>query len=218
MDFLNVATFGTSSSSTKVLVLDGNTVKSRTASQVVTDGGGGGSSGKSFQMTLFGAKAIGNIGSYDEIWADQAANGYGWPWNIDTVNQPATSLSQAVKFIVPFNPTNCRISALCVYAPSYFDQYGDPLVNAPTSGDFGIKFQWSTDNTSWSTGNPAVDNDIVTIGFRGKTAGQLATVTATPSISGSPSLIYVRCVISNTLPNQTTGYQAVNSFIANFWN
>jgi hypothetical protein len=39
MDFLNVATYGTSSKNTKVLVLDGNTVKSRTTSEIISDAG-----------------------------------------------------------------------------------------------------------------------------------------------------------------------------------
>jgi hypothetical protein len=40
MEFLNVSTFGTSATSTRVLVLDGTTVKSRTAQEILTDGGG----------------------------------------------------------------------------------------------------------------------------------------------------------------------------------
>jgi hypothetical protein len=40
MDFLNVSTYGTSATSTKVLVLDGTTVKSRTAQEILGDGGG----------------------------------------------------------------------------------------------------------------------------------------------------------------------------------
>lgn len=201
MDFLNVATFGTSSSSTKVLVLDGNTVKSRTASQVVTDGGGGSSTARTFQTTII--PALGGA-SLDTIDCDDANNGYGWP---DVGDDLADSKKKAYKFAVPFNPTNYRFTALCVSAA---DDLG------ATAGEFGIKFQWSTDDTTWSTGG--TDHDIATLNFRGKALGDFASVSGSLSISGSPTLVYIRCIRVNTLTNDSDASIRARAFIANFWN
>jgi len=198
MDFLNVATFGTSSSSTKVLVLDGNTVKSRTASQVVTDGGGGSSTARTFQTTIIGALGTGASEPMNVYSTD---NGYGWPYDGINVNQPADSLSRCYKFAIPFNPTAYRFTCVCVTAAT----------NSPaTSGAFGVKFQYSTDNSSWT--------DIDTLNFRDKAIGDLASVNGTLSISGSPTLVYIRCVQVNTLSPSEDGSIAVRGFIANFWN
>lgn len=198
MDFLNVATFGTSSSSTKVLVLDGNTVKSRTASQVVTDGGGGSSTARTFQTTIIGA--LGN-GASEPMNVYDTDNGYGWPYDGINVNQPTDSLSRCYKFAIPFNPTAYRFTCVCVTAAT----------NSPaTSGAFGVKFQYSTNNSSWT--------DIDTLNFRDKTIGDLASVNGTLSISGSPTLVYIRCVQVNTLSPAANGSIAVRGFIANFWN
>lgn len=196
MDFLNVATYGTSSSSTKVLVLDGNTVKSRTASQVVTDGGGGSSTARTFQTTIFGA--LGN-GASEAINVYSGESGYGWPY--DGIGNQADSLSRCYKFAIPFNPTAYRFTCACVTAAS----------NSPaTSGAFGVKFQYSTDNSSWT--------DIDTLNFRDKAIGDLASVNGTLSISGSPTLVYIRCVQVNTLSPSADGSISVRAFIANFWN
>lgn len=198
MDFLNVATFGTSSSSTKVLVLDGNTVKSRTASQVVTDGGGGSSTARTFQTTIIGALGTGASEPMNVYSTD---NGYGWPYDGINVNQPTDSLSRCYKFAIPFNPTAYRFTCVCVTAAT----------NSPaTSGAFGVKFQYSTDNSSWT--------DIDTLNFRDKAIGDLASVNGTLSISGSPTLVYIRCVQVNTLSPSADGSIAVRGFIANFWN
>jgi hypothetical protein len=202
MDFLNVASYATSSSSTKVLVLDGNTVKSRTASQVVTDGGGGGSTARTFQTTIFGADGG---GSSESISADDADNGYGWPY--DGIGDQADSLLRTYKFAIPFNPTSYRFTAVCVTAASD---------GGASSGVFGVKFQWSTDNSTWSTGG--VDHDIDTLNFRGKTIGDFASTNGNMSISGSPSLVYIRCVQVNTLNNNNDASISVRAFIANFWN
>jgi len=148
MDFLNVSAFSTSASTTKVLVLDGNTVKSRTAAQVVTDGGGSGSSSKEFQATLLG----GMPNSNDAIY--MADNGGGWGWPDSGSLTQADSLLKASKFVVPFKPANYRFSALCYSAPTYW------VGTTPTAGDFGIKFQYSANNSTWT--------DIDTLFLKGK--------------------------------------------------
>jgi hypothetical protein len=93
MDFLNVATFATSSSSTKVLVLDGNTVKSRTASQIVSDGGVASSVGKIFILTATG-------GGWSESVANSASPG---------TAAPLGGLGYD-RFVIGFKPTNYRLS------------------------------------------------------------------------------------------------------------
>lgn len=196
MDFLNVATYGSSSSSTKVLVLDGNTVKSRTASQVVTDGGASTSTARTFQTTIFGA--LGN-GASESVAVNDANDGYGWPY--DGIGNQADSLSRCYKFAIPFNPTSYRFTCACVTAATD---------GGASSGVFGVKFQYSTDNSSWT--------DIDTLNFRAKAIGDFASTNGTLSISGSPSLVYIRCVQVNTLNNNNDGSIAVRGFIANFWN
>ena len=200
MDLLNVPAATTSSGSTKVLIQEGNTLKSRTASDLVS-----GSSGKFFQTTIIGALGSGASEPIDVYSSD---NGYGWPYDgIGPSGQPADSLSRCYKFAIPFNPTAYRFTCVCVTAAT----------NSPaTSGAFGVKFQWSTDNSSWSTGG--VDNDIATLNFRDKAIGDLASVNGTLSISGSPTLVYIRCVQVNTLSPTADGSIAVRGFIANFWN
>jgi hypothetical protein len=201
MDFLNVATFATSSSSTKVLVLDGNTVKSRTASQVVTDGGGGsGSSGKSFQITLYEGLFL---AAYPAIYLDSAADGWGWP-QVGAVDQP-DSILKCVKFLVPFKPTNYRFSARCISAPSYW------AGSTPSSGQFGVKIQYSDNDSTWTT--------IDTVDFKGKTTGNLAGANGTLSISSSASLFYMRVLCVNTLASPASGAEIeIRSFVADFWN
>ena len=93
MDLLNVATFGTSSSSTKVLVLDGNTVKSRMASQIVSDGGVASTVGRIYILT---------------------ATGGGWSESIVNSSTPGTPAPTGGigfdRFVVGFKPTNYRLS------------------------------------------------------------------------------------------------------------
>lgn len=207
MDFLtnpnlkNVAELSTTSS--KVLVVDGasNTIKWRSPSGIVTDGGGGGSTARTFQTTII--PALGGA-SLDTIDCDDANNGYGWP---DVGDDLADSKKKAYKFAVPFNPTNYRFTALCV---SDADDLG------ATAGEFGIKFQWSTDDTTWSTGG--TDHDIATLNFRGKALGDFASVSGSLSISGSPTLVYIRCIRVNTLTNDSDASIRARAFIANFWN
>jgi len=98
MDFLNVATFGTSSSSTKVLVLDGNTVKSRTASQVVTDGGG--SSSSKYRADFSVIPYSGYAGGITS-----ASNASAFPDSADYV-----------VYRTEFNPTNFTLGLWCVNA------------------------------------------------------------------------------------------------------
>jgi len=201
MDFLNVATFGTSSSSTKVLVLDGNTVKSRTASQVVTDGGGGsGSSGKSFQITLYEGLFL---AAYPAIYLDSAADDWGWP-QLGAVDEP-DSILKCVKFLVPFKPSNYRFSAKCISAPSYW------AGSTPSSGQFGVKIQYSDNDSNWY--------DVATVDFKGKTTGNLAGASGTLSITSSETLFYMRVLCVNTLASPASGAEIeIRSFVADFWN
>lgn len=214
MDFLNVATFGTSSSSTKVLVLDGNTVKSRTASQVVTDGGGAGSSSKWFSTSL-----IPSVGSNEYnpngLYIQDSQNNWGWPADIGTGWDQAYSLTQGSKFLIPFNPTNYRFTAQVANDPYYNG-------GTPNGGDFGVKFQWSTNNSTWTSGSPAVDNDIASVVFRGKVRGNFVDVSGTLSISGSPSAVYIRGISIYTLtsggsPLGQPASVSLRNFIASFW-
>ena len=91
MDFLNVSTYGTSSSSTKVLVLDGNTVKSRTAAQIIGDAGVAAEVGRVMFVTA------------SEGWSETiAANS----------NNPGTPVPVGAvrRFVIGFKPTSYRLS------------------------------------------------------------------------------------------------------------
>jgi hypothetical protein len=126
MDFLNVATFGTSSSSTKVLVLDGNTVKSRTASQVVTDGGGGGSSSQRTDLafsnpSLSQQSAIPASGSGTNPYPFNGADKY------------------ASRYKLNFVPTNYQISII-VYTE---------IDSTTVTSAVGLALEKSTDGTNW---------------------------------------------------------------------
>jgi hypothetical protein len=127
MDFLNVATFGTSSSSTKVLVLDGNTVKSRTASQVVTDGGGGGSSSQRADLA-FSAPSLAQSPSIP------AYNSGTNPYPFLGANQYAT------RYKLNFVPTNYQISII-IYTE---------IDSAVVTSAVGLALEKSTDGSSWS--------------------------------------------------------------------
>lgn len=198
MDFLNVSAFSTSASTTKVLVLDGNTVKSRTAAQVVTDGGG--SSGvRTYQASLLGSQGGGDPTSANQIYINTGTTGYGWPH--DGVDNQATSLLKATKFVIPFNPTNYRFSFLCAGNSSYS--------GSPTSGDFGIKFRYSTNNSTWT--------DIATITFGSRSIGDFVTSSGSLSISGSPSLVYIMTEQTNSLSPSSDGYIYIRNLIADFW-
>ena len=198
MDFLNVSAFSTSASTTKVLVLDGNTVKSRTAAQVVTDGGGS-SAARTYQASLLGSQGGGDPTSANQIYINTGTTGYGWPH--DGVDNQATSLLKATKFVIPFNPTNYRFSFLCAGNSSYS--------GSPTSGDFGIKFRYSTNNSTWT--------DITTITFGSRSIGDFVTASGSLSISGSPSLVYIMTEQTNSLSPSSDGYIYIRNLIADFW-
>ncbi len=199
MDFLNVSAFSTSASTTKVLVLDGNTVKSRTAAQVVTDGGGS-SAARTYQASLLGSQGSGDPTSANQIYINTGTTGYGWPH--DGADNQATSLLKATKFVIPFNPTNYRFSFLCAGNSSYS--------GSPTSGDFGIKFRYSTNNSTWT--------DIATITFGSRSIGDFVTSSGSLSISGSPSLVYIMTEQTNSLSPSSDGYIYIRNLIADFWN
>lgn len=204
MDFLNVSAFSTSASTTKVLVLDGNTVKSRTAAQVVTDGGGSSGGGRSFDISLFGATKYAISDSFEIFIADGYDSGgsvYGWPYN--GTDSLADSESRAYKTIIPFNPTAYRFTVLVYDTITYSG-------TTPSSGTFGVEFEYSTNNSTWTS--------FATVGFRTETIGTLVTVNGTLSISGSPSLVYIRAKCHNDLNNNADGSVLVRAFNASFWN
>ena len=206
MDFLtnpnlkNVAELSTTSS--KVLVVDGesNTIKWRSPSGIVTDGGGGsGSSGKSFQITLYEGLFL---AAYPAIYLDSAADDWGWP-QLGAVDEP-DSILKCVKFLVPFKPSNYRFSAKCISAPSYW------AGSTPSSGQFGVKIQYSDNDSNW--------NDVATVDFKGKTTGDLAGASGTLSITSSETLFYMRVLCVNTLASPASGAEIeIRSFVADFW-
>lgn len=94
MNFLNVSTYATSASTTKVLVLDGNNaVVSRTAAQLVSDGGVASSVGRIL------------INTADTGWAMT---------NVAQSNNPGTAIptgyTYGARFVVGFKPTSFRLS------------------------------------------------------------------------------------------------------------
>ena len=115
MDFLNVASYATSSSSTKVLVLDGNTVKSRTASQVVADGGGGSGSSK-YRADFTVIDYVGYAGG-----VNSSNNGLAFPDSADYV-----------VYRTEFNPTNFTLGLWCVNA------------TGNNAGNVGFDLQYTT--------------------------------------------------------------------------
>jgi len=203
MDFLNVSAFSTSASTTKVLVLDGNTVKSRTAAQVVTDGGGSSGSTNFYQATIFGAN--GN-GSAEAVDIATGKSSYGWPW--DGIGDQADSKLRGCKFVIPFKPANYRISAVCVTAPTY------SAGSEPSGGNFGIKFQRATTNST----NDNDWTDIGTLNFKGKAIGDIASINGTLSISGTDTLFYIRTLQMNDLSSSASDASiSLRSFVINFW-
>jgi len=211
MDFLtnpnlkNVAELSTTSS--KVLVVDGasNTIKWRSPSGIVTDGGGGGSGGRSCDLTLFGASKYAISDNFEIYIADAYDDGtdpYGWPYNgNDTLED---SIKRAYKTIIPFNPTEYRITALVYTTISYSG-------TTPSSGTFGIEFEYSANSgSSWVS--------FATLGFRVDSMGDLVTVNGSLSISGSPSSIQIRCRCHNNLNNNEDGTVQVRALNASFWN
>lgn len=198
MDFLNVSAFSTSASTTKVLVLDGNTVKSRTAAQVVTDGGAS-SAVRTYQASLLGSQGSADPTNPNQIYINTGTTGYGWPH--DGADNQANSLLKAAKFVIPFNPTNYRFSIVCA-GPSQYS-------GSPTSGNFGIKLRYSTNNSTWT--------DIATITFGSRSTGDFITTSGTLSISGSPTLVYIMAEQTNDLSPASDGYIYVRNFIADFW-
>ena len=91
MNFLNVPTYSTSASTTQVLVLDGNNVvKSRTAAQLVADGGVASSVGKIYIATAES----------------------GWAMTIAQSNNPGTAVpvGDVRRYVVGFKPTSYRLS------------------------------------------------------------------------------------------------------------
>lgn len=90
MDFLNVSAFGTSASTTKVLVLDGNTVKSRTAAQLVGDGG-----------------VASSVGRVMFVTAEE-----GWSMTVSDNNDAGTPVpvGDVRRVVIGFKPSGWRLS------------------------------------------------------------------------------------------------------------
>ena len=200
-DLKNVAQGATPTGSTKVAVLEGanNTIKYRSVDDIVSAGGGT-TAPRDFQVTLLGALATGNIVNPSAIGITHSENTWGWP-NVNATTQ-ADSFKQGAKFIIPFKPANYRISAHVIFPPTYSG-------GTPTEGNFGVKFQYSTNNSTWT--------DINTIGFEGTISGDFVTVSGSLSISGNAP-VYIRTISSSTLNNGVTLAEVqVRTFIANFW-
>ena len=197
MDFLNVS--ASSSSAANVLVLDGNTVKYRTASQIVTAGGGGAAAPRT-QCFLLGG--VNGTGTSEQITIPSGKDGYGFPY--DGVGTQADSLLRAGKFVLNFNPTNFRISANVVTAPTYSG-------GTPTSGNFGFKLQWSINNSTW--------NDFTsTLNFRGLATGAFADTSGTITTSNYTYEVYIRMISVNTLSPAADGSVNVRNLALTFWN
>lgn len=166
-----------------------------------------GSGNQSFQATFLAATSDatnGCLDNYIQINSDQ--NEWGWPYCGGSGQSQADSLLGVSTVFVPFNPTTYRFNCQVSTAPTYSF--------SPTGGDFGIKFQYSTNNsTGWT--------DIATVGFRTKARGDFLNVTGSLSISGSPAQIYVRAVKSYTLtgggPSVEYGIVGVRMLVANFY-
>lgn len=200
-DLKNVAQGASPTGSTKVAVLEGanNTIKYRSVDDIVSAGGGT-TAPRDFQVTLLGALGSDNIVNPPVIGVTHSENTWGWP-NINAATQ-ADSFKQGAKFIIPFKPANYRISAHAVTPVTY---YG----GTPTTGNFGINFEYSTDNSTWT--------DIGTIQFFGAVAGDFVTISGTLTISGNAP-VYIRTRSSSTLNNGVTLSEiSVRTFIANFW-
>lgn len=204
-DLKNVAQGATPTGSTKVAVLEGanNTIKYRSVDDIVSAGGGT-TAPRDYLVTIFGAEGTGTAQAVSIAYNK---SNYGWPY--DGNGDEADSKLRGCKFLIPFKPANYRISAVCVTAPSY-----DAGPTPPTGGDFGIKFQRATTNST----NDNDWTDIVTLNFKGRAIGDIANVNGTISISGTDTLFYIRTIQINNLSNpQTTASISLRSFVANFW-
>lgn len=118
-DLKNVAALSTTSS--KVLVVDGanNTIKYRTPAQIITDGGGSSGGGRSFSILT--------------------AQDAGWAISNEAVsNNPGTALmiGDLRRYVVGFKPANVRVSFYQI---------------STGNNSIGIRVQVSTSSTDWSS-------------------------------------------------------------------
>lgn len=138
MDLLNVTAYGSSSSTTKVLVLDGNTVKSRTASQIIGDGGVAADVGRLMFVTA------------SEGWSETIAansNNPGTPVPIGAVR----------RFVVGFKPTAYRLS---------FWQYGVCANNTGVRAQFSTSQAFTSPvNTDVVASSYDAGADVIRTGF-----------------------------------------------------
>lgn len=201
-DLKNVAQGASPTGSTKVAVLEGanNTIKYRSVDDIVSAGGGT-TAPRDFQITLVDSM----VNADPSILVYAGEDGWGFPWTGDT---QAGQLLTGAKFLVPFKPANYRFSARCYTDVTYLDANGQ-TTTMPANGDFGVKFEYSTNNSTWT--------NIGSILFRTKVRGDLVTSSGTISISGTDTLFYIRALYVNTLnPTGGASLQATN-FVANFW-
>lgn len=102
---------------------------------------------------------------YDGVGANlnlnSASNGDPFPDSLDPIT-----------FIIEGNPSTFRMSTWVTNSPS------------PGVGNYGLSFDWSTDNVSWTSESTILD-------LNGK-SGELVTTTGSLSIPGSPSIVYIR--------------------------
>lgn len=160
-------------------------------------------------FTLFQSAVSGGSGNPYIISQAASTDGFGFPNSKpadsggQTTNRDASLLITS-KFILDFNPTNFRISAVCAANPTYYS-------GTPTSGDFGFKLQWSTDGSSWN-------NFTSTLGFRTKVEGDFVTTTGSVSVSTFSSYVYFRCITVQTLSPSTAVDVSVRNVEVTFWN
>lgn len=138
MDFLNVSAYGSSSSATKVLVLDGNTVKSRTTREIIGDGGVSADVGRVMFVTA------------SEGWSETiAANS----------NNPGTAvpIGAVRRFVIGFKPTAYRLS---------FWQYGVCANNTGVRAQFSTSQTFTSPvNTDVVASSYDASADVIRTGF-----------------------------------------------------
>ena len=159
----------------------------------------GGTGSKDFQVMF--------NGGVQAISSAENGDGWGWPPH-NSFDDKAASKQKAARFVVPFNPTAYRLSAVCTQPPQYWQG------TTPTVGAAGLRLQYALSNSSsdldWT--------DFAAIDFYGKTTGDIAGSDGAIAIPGNPSVVYVRILILNTLENPTTGFfQDFIGFVINLW-
>lgn len=153
------------------------------SNMTITDGGPGGA----LTFSASGGGGAAYITIYDGVGANIninfANNGLPFPDSLDPIT-----------FIIEGNPADFRMSAWAVNSPS------------PGVGNYGLSFEWSTDNSTWTPVPEFLD-------LNGK-VGELVTTTGSLSIPGSPSFIYIRLIAINT--TGIDGTSAIKEMVFDF--